>query len=125
MSFGVSQPVLGAKPPSVFNRWMNVVPDSVSPPFGPSCAPTTCNLTQGIAVDLTVATAIAFAQTVLVSWESSQVTRTTPPSSGLGLAKWVMSCSRSSLNNVAWGVNNVQSTRPKEAAGWQMVFLSP
>ena len=37
---------------------------------------------------------------------------------GLGLKKWVVSCAFWSLNNVASGVNNVQATRPREAAGW-------
>ena len=38
-----------------------------------------------MASDLTVAEAIARAQTLLVSWESCQVARTTTPPSSLGL----------------------------------------
>jgi hypothetical protein len=39
--------------------------------------------------------AIARAHTMLVSWESCQVARIAmPPSTGLGLKKWVVSCCR-------------------------------
>jgi len=68
---------------------------------------------------------MARAQTVLVSRESTQVARTTPfangiglNSKGLGLKKWLVSCSPWSLSNVACGVNNVQATRPGEDARW-------
>src|SRR6185295_1032574 len=118
-SVGRLQPVDGARPPTVFTRWMNVVSNRVLPPVGPSALPTTSSRTQGIAVGETVATPVARAQTVLVSWESSQVTRTIPGSSGLRLEKCVMSCSPKSLNNVACGVNNTQSTCPTDGEGTQ------
>src|SRR6266576_3210891 len=121
MSVGESQPVEGAAPPSVVNRWMTVVLDSVLPPVGPSWAPTTWSNTQGIAPALTKSgsreDAIARAHTVLVSTESSQVARTVSLSNGLGLKKWVVSCAPWSLNNVACGVNRVQATRPIDFAG--------
>ena len=73
---------------------MNVVPEKVSPPVGPTRVPTTCNLSQAIAPGVTDAEATSFAQTVLVFRESCHVTRTgVSTSSGLGLKKWVMSCS--------------------------------
>ena len=68
---------------------------SVSPPVGPTWVPTVFCKTQGIAPDPvgSAATAIARAHTLLLSWESCQVARTTLKSSGsgLGLLKWVMS----------------------------------
>ena len=57
--------------------------------------------------------------TVLVSLESSQVTRTMAPSAALGLEKWVITCSCASSNNVACGVNSVQATLPIERDGRQ------
>src|SRR2546422_9459816 len=93
---------------------MKVVSINLSPPVGPAWAPTTCTLSHGIAPGLTKFAsredAITLPQTVLVSRESSQVTRTMPPSTGLGLKKWVVTCRSWSLNNVACGVNNVQAT---------------
>ena len=43
------QPVDGATPPEVFSRWMKVVTVSLSPPVGPSWAPTTSSRSQAIA----------------------------------------------------------------------------
>src|SRR5262245_18270016 len=98
---------------------MKVVSDSVSPPVGPSWAPTTRSRTQGMAPGSTkegsVEDALATAQTVLVSCECCQVTRGVPLSSGLGLRKWVMTCPSSSSNKVACGPKNVQA-KP-EASG--------
>src|SRR5262245_45971789 len=116
MSVDTPQPVEGAAPPTVFNRWMKVVLVSLSPPVGPAWAPTsfTCTRSQGIAPGVTKfgseEEAIARPQTVLVSLECCQVARTVPPSKGLGLKKWVVTCRLWSLNNVACGVNNVQAT---------------
>ena len=78
MSVGMLQPVGGADPPTVFTRWINVVRDSVLPPVGPTCFPTVCNLTQGMAPDPfgSGTIAIAFAHTTLVSRESCHETRT-------------------------------------------------
>jgi hypothetical protein len=90
----MSHPVSGADPPTVFNRWTNVVFDSVVPPVGPTRVPTVTSVTQGIAPDPvgSAADAIARAHTMLVSRESCQVARmATPSSAGLGLKKCVMS----------------------------------
>src|SRR6185295_17173796 len=114
-SVATAQPVAGASPPTVFNRWMKVVSDNRSPPVGPSWAPTsrTWSLTQAIAPGLTKGASeedlIALAQTVLVSRESSHVARMTPGSKGLMLKKCVISCFPLSLNNVASGVNSDQA----------------
>ena len=104
---------------------MNVVTASVPPPVGPTWTPVISSRSHGIAFGLTMAEPVSLAQTVLVSRESCQVTRTGPfakgvglGSNGLGLKKWVVSCSCWSLNNVACGVNNVQATCPTDAAGW-------
>jgi hypothetical protein len=86
---------------------MKVVPVSLSPPVGPTWAPTsfTCRRSQAIASDLTksgsvkdVADWFTFAHTVLVSRECCHVERTTPfakgletGSKGLGPKKWVVS----------------------------------
>src|SRR5262245_9239717 len=99
---------------------MKVVFVNLSPPVGPTCAPTsfTCTRSHGIAPGVTnlesVEDPITLPQTVLVSWECCQVARMMPPSLGLGLnskgfglKKCVIICSLSSLNNVACGVNNV------------------
>src|SRR5512144_497595 len=97
MSVGRSQPVDGADPPMVLNRWTNVVTASVLPPVGPTWVPTACSVTHGIAPAATKLgsseDAVAFAQTTLVSAESCQVARTVLFSKGLGLKKWVISCS--------------------------------
>ena len=61
------------------------------------------------------------AQTALVSRESCHVARTVPPSSGLGLKKWVVSCLSRSLNSVACGVKSVKAKPEGEVAeGRQM-----
>src|SRR4030095_5464676 len=113
---------MGATPPEVFSRWMNVVFVSLFPPVGPGSAPTTWSRSQGIAPGSTNVgseeEAIIMAQMVLVSRECCQVARAIALSSGLGLRKWVMICLSSSLNNVACGPKNVQ-TKP-EADGRQM-----
>ena len=97
---------------------MKVVCDSLSPPVGPTWAPTTCSKSQGIAPGATEAgseeLAIATAQTVLVSRERCQVARGVSDSSGLGLRKWVMICLSSSLNRVALRPEEC----PGEAGGW-------
>src|SRR5215475_4546371 len=93
---------------------MKVVPVSLAPPVGPACAPTTSTRSQGIAPGMTNFGSredpITLPQTELVSRECCQVARTTPPSKGLGLKKWVVTCSPSPLNNVACGVNNEKAT---------------
>ena len=74
---------------------MNVAPARVPPPVGPTRLPTRCTNSQAIASWLTkfgsVDDAITRPHTVLVSVESCHVTRTMPPSAGLGLKKWVVS----------------------------------
>src|SRR5829696_384065 len=81
-------------------------------PVGPAWVPVsfTFKRTQGIESVLKVIALTALAQTALVSCESCQLTRTVPPSTGLGLAKCVISCSPWSLNKFACGVNNVNAT---------------
>src|SRR5262245_55964184 len=114
MSVGSLQPFDGAAPPTVFNRCMKVVLVSLSPPVGPACAPITPARSQGIAPGVTNIGSdedpITRPKTELVSRECCQVARTTRPSKGLGLKKWVVSCSPRSLNNVACGVNNEKAT---------------
>src|SRR6185369_18072955 len=81
-------------------------------PVGPAWVPVsfTFSRTQAIESSLTMTALTSLAQTELVSRESCHVTRTVPPSTGLGLEKCVMSCSPWSLNKVACGVNNVNAT---------------
>src|SRR5262245_4946596 len=99
---------------------MKVVPVSLAPPVGPACAPTTSTRSQGIAPGVTKIGSeedpITFPQTVLVSRECCQVARTMSPSKGLGLKKWVVTCSSRSLNNVACGVNNAKA-KPEAQSG--------
>src|SRR3982074_13396 len=101
---------------------MKVVSDSLSPPVGPTWAPTISSKSQGIAPGATKAgsedAAIVLAQTVLVSCECCHVARGMPLSNGLGLRKWVMICLSCSLNKVACGPKNVQA-KP-EPEGRQM-----
>src|SRR5262245_33354264 len=95
---------------------MKVVFVSLSPPVGPARNPTsfTLTLSHAIAPGLTkfgsVDIPTTLPQTVLESLECCQVARMTRFSNGLGLKKWVVTCSNSSLNNVACGVNNVKAT---------------
>ena len=90
MSVGRSQPVEGAAPPSVFNRWMNVVFVNVTPPVGPAWNPvcSTSILSQGIAPALTkfasTEDSITLPHTVLVSRESCHATRPMPFSRWVG-----------------------------------------
>src|SRR5262245_31679884 len=90
---------------------MRVLSESLSPPVGPSWAPTTSNKSHGIAPGATKAGSeedwIAAAQMALVSRECCHVARGVPFSSGLGLRKWVMTCLSSSLNKVACGPKSV------------------
>src|SRR5215204_3917851 len=104
-------PTAGASPPTVFTRCMKVVFVNRSP-VGPAWVPVsfTFSRTQGIESDLTMAALTSLAQTELVSRESCHETRIAPPSFGLGLEKCVISCSPTSLNKVACGVNNVNAT---------------
>ena len=76
----------------MLSRWMNVVSERVVPPIGPTCVPVACTVSQAIAFGLTVAEAMTFPHTMLVSFESRQVTRMGRlSSSGFGLKKCVMS----------------------------------
>ena len=77
ISVGLSQLVAGADPPTVCTRWTNVVSESVLPPVGPAWVPAVCSFTHGIAPAPVGSgiEAIAFAHTMLVSRESSQVAR--------------------------------------------------
>src|SRR5215468_9123670 len=108
------QPDDGANPPAVFNRCMKVVFVSSSPPVGPAKVPTALTRSQAIEPGLTkfgsVEEPSTRPQTVLVSRECCQVARMTPFSNGLGLKKWVVTCSTWPLNKVACGVNNVKAT---------------
>ena len=74
---------------------MKVVFVNLSPPVGPAWVPVsfTFSLSQAIESVLTMAELTRLAHTVLVSRESCQVARIVPPSTGLGLKKWVISCS--------------------------------
>lgn len=112
MSETVAHPVVGATPPAVFSRWINVVRVSLSPSVGPGWSPTTSSKSQGIAPGATNAEsdeeAIATAQTVLLSLESCHVARGVPPSAGLGLRKCVRICLSLFLNKVACGPKNSQ-----------------
>src|SRR6185369_11835319 len=96
---------------------MNVVFVNRSPD-GPASVPVffTSNLSQSTESSRTVTPLINFANARLESLESSQVTRITPPSAGLGLKKCVINCPPASSNNVACGVNNVNLT-PKGQFG--------
>src|SRR5207302_11436636 len=121
---GELQPFDGATPPEVFNRWMKVVSDSVSPPVGPLSAPTTVTKSQAMAFGATKAGSeeelpgFTWPQTVLVSRECCHVARIVPAattagfvlfSNGLGLKKWVVTCFPSSLNKVACGVKSTKA----------------
>src|SRR5215470_10265883 len=95
---------------------MKVVFTSLSPPVGPAKVPTSFTFTRSQAIEpgLTnlgsVEEPSTRPQTVLVSREFCQVARMTPFSNGLGLKKWVVTCSTWPLNKVACGVNNVKAT---------------
>src|SRR5258708_5753797 len=106
---------------------MIVVGVSVSPPVGPTWAPTIVTRSQGMAPDDTKLGSEeelpgnTCPQTLLVSRECCHVTRIVPFSIGLGLLKWVMTCLSLSLNRGACGVKSIKAKPETEVTqGRQM-----